>query len=57
MESRPIIGFVAGTPLLTADGFKSIEEAKPGDIIQTQPDDDQDDDKPEANEPGWWKWN
>jgi hypothetical protein len=31
---RPIIGFVAGTPILTADGLKRIEDIKPGDMLQ-----------------------
>jgi hypothetical protein len=33
-------------------GFNRIEDIKPGDLIQTQPDDDQSDD-----EPGWWEGN
>jgi len=33
----PTIGFAAGTPLLTADGLKRIEELKPGDLIQAEP--------------------
>jgi hypothetical protein len=55
----PILGFVAGTPILTADGPKRIEDIKPGDLIQTQPDDDHADDKPEAHhdEPRWWESN
>ena len=63
MPEHPIVGFVAGTPLLTADGFKAIEDIKPGDVIQVQPDDDQGDDKPKAHddqadeEPGWWERN
>jgi hypothetical protein len=52
---RPVIGFMAGTPLLTPEGFKRIEDIKPGDVIQTQPD-DQGDDKPGA-EPGLWDSN
>lgn len=58
-QPRPFVGFVAGTPLLTPDGFKSIEDIKPGDTIQVQPDDDQGDGKPEAQdeERRWWEWN
>jgi hypothetical protein len=41
----PILGFVAGTPLLTPSGHKPIEDIKPGDMIQTQPDDDHADDE------------
>jgi hypothetical protein len=50
------IGFVAGTPLQTPDGFKAIEDIKPGDTIQVQPDDDQGDGKV-GDEPGWWENN
>jgi hypothetical protein len=64
MTEPSIIGFVAGTPLLTADGFKAIEDIKPGDTIQVQPDDDQGDGKPEVHEDGhagdtlrWWELN
>jgi hypothetical protein len=60
----PILGFVAGTPLLTPEGVKRIEDIKPGDIIQSgpdgeQPDDDQGDHEPEPhdNEPRWWERN
>lgn len=55
----PIVGFVAGTPILTPEGHKSIEDLKPGDMIETQPDGDQADDKPEADndEPRWWENN
>ena len=35
---RPIIGFAAGTPIRTAGGSKPIEDVKPGDFIQTDPD-------------------
>jgi hypothetical protein len=42
----PVIGFVGGTPLLTPSGVKRIEDIKPGDVIQTQPDDDQAGDDP-----------
>jgi hypothetical protein len=37
----PILGFTGDTPILTADGPKSIEDIKPGDIIQVQPGDGQ----------------
>ena len=60
----PILGFAAGTPLLTADGPKRIEDLKPGDMIQMQPDDDQGDDEPHAHEDDdqgdelrWWDRN
>jgi hypothetical protein len=43
--NKPIIGFVAGTPLLTPEGVKPIEELRPGDLIETRPDDQ--DDEPE----------
>jgi hypothetical protein len=43
---RPIIGFVAGTKVMTARGSVPIEDIKPGDMIQVQPDDDQGHDKP-----------
>lgn len=62
-QNRPILGFVAGTPLLTADGLKRIEDIKPGDMIQVQPDDDQADDDPHVHdgqgdgEPRWWERN
>jgi hypothetical protein len=61
-QRRPIIGFAAGTPLLTPDGIKAIEDIKPGDIIQVQPDDGQGD-EPHAHDdqgddaPRWWEWN
>jgi hypothetical protein len=56
MSNFPVVGFVAGTPILTAKGYKPIEDIKPGDMIQVQPDDDQGDDKPEAHdEPRWWE--
>lgn len=53
----PIIGFAAGTPVLTPEGYKPIEDIKPGDFLQTRPDADQGDDKPDAHddEPGWWE--
>jgi hypothetical protein len=58
------IGFVAGTKIMTARGPVSIEDLKPGDMIQVQPADDQGDDKPNAHEDGhagdtsrWWERN
>lgn len=48
--NRPTLGFAAGTPILTADGPKRIEDIKPGDMIQVQPDDGQGDHKPEAHD-------
>ena len=59
MPTFPIIGFVTGTPILTATGYKPIEELKPGDMIQVQPGNDQDADEPDAHddEPGWWESN
>ncbi len=52
----PVVGFVAGTPLLTPEGFKRMEDIKPGDVIQTQPDNDQGDDY-DGDEPRWWERN
>ena len=62
----PILGFVAGTPLLTSSGHKPIEQVRPGDLIQTQPDDqgddapqdvhDEDGDCPD-HDPRWWDCN
>lgn len=61
MPHFPILGFAAGTPLLTPNGPKRIEDIKPGDIIQVQPDDDQADDEPHAHEDDdelrWWECN
>jgi hypothetical protein len=61
MPHFPFVGFVAGTPLLTADGPKRIEDIKPGDMIQGQPGDDQGDDKPHVHEADdelrWWERN
>ena len=63
MPHYPIVGFAAGTPLLTADGLKRIEDIKPGDMIQVQPDDDEGDDNPHADdgqgddELRWWEQN
>jgi hypothetical protein len=61
---KPILGFVAWTPIRTSEGSKRIEELQPGDIIQSQPDDEQGDHKPEDHEDdrpdddlGWWEWN
>jgi hypothetical protein len=60
----PILGIAAGTPLLTPEGHKPIEELRPGDVIQTQPDEDQGHDKPDAHDDGhagderrWWEEN
>jgi hypothetical protein len=62
----PIIGFAAGTPSLTADGLKRIEDLKPGDSVQVQPDDkgdggpedvhDEGCDCPD-HDPRWWEQN
>lgn len=30
---RSIIGFAAGTPLVTPEGYKPIEELRPGELI------------------------
>jgi hypothetical protein len=38
-NDRLIIGFVVGTPLLTSQGHKPIDQLLPGDFIQTRPDD------------------
>lgn len=61
-SNHPIIGFAAGTPILTADGPKRIEDIKPGDMIQVQPGDDQADDEPHVHddqddELRWWERN
>lgn len=57
---RPILGFVAGTPILTADGAVPTEELRPGDIIQARPDHhrrgDDENDCPD-HDPHWWEWN
>jgi hypothetical protein len=47
---------------VTPGGSKSIEHIKPGDLIQTQADDDQGDDRPDARDhagdaPRWWEGN
>lgn len=39
-QPRFFAGFVAGTPVLTTDGIKPIEDIKPGDIIQVHADDE-----------------
>ncbi len=61
MPHFSFVGFVAETPLLTADGPKRIEDIKPGDIIQVQPNDDQGDNEPHADkgdyERRWWERN
>lgn len=59
MPHFPVMGFTGDTPILTSTGFKRIEDLKPGDMIQVQPDNDQGDDKPDAHddEPGWWESN
>lgn len=41
MPHCPFVGFVAGTPILTARAYKPIEDIQPGDMIQVQPHDDQ----------------
>jgi hypothetical protein len=60
-QPRPnftLLGFAAGTPILTPDGLKRIEDIKPGDVIQTQPDDAQADREPGDNHaPRWWEHN
>jgi hypothetical protein len=35
-DQASILGFAAGTPLLTPDGVKRIEELQPSDVIQTK---------------------
>jgi hypothetical protein len=37
MPQYPFVGFTGDTPILTATGYKPIEELKPGDMIQVQP--------------------
>jgi hypothetical protein len=59
---RTILGFAAGTPLLTFGGHKPIEELRPGDFLQPRPDGEQPapqgDDEPEGPEPPrWWERN
>jgi hypothetical protein len=63
---HPLLGFVAGTPILTAEGPKPIEQVQPGDLILTRPDDEQggepraidnqEGDGPDP-EPPWWERN
>jgi hypothetical protein len=64
--SFPIFGFAAGTSLLTADGPKHIEDVKPGDVLQTRPDDQGDGELQDAHDEGcdcpdqdprWWQRN
>ncbi len=64
MPPYPFVGFVAGTKIMTARGPVSIEDLKPGDMIQVQPDDGQGHGKPDAHEDGqadaaarWWERN
>lgn len=59
----PVLGFVAGTPIRTPEGSKPIENIKPGDLIQTH-DDCEDNHEPEDHEDvttsentRWWEWN
>ena len=55
---RQIIGFAAGTPLLTPKGYKPIEDVKPGNFIQTGPDEEQPDDRRDnPDPPRWWERN
>jgi hypothetical protein len=66
-QSRPVypfLGFIAGTPIQTAHGSVPIEELQPGDLIQTQPDDEHDNHDPEDHEDDhtgedahWREWN
>jgi hypothetical protein len=55
----PVVGFVAGTPLLTPEGLKGLEDLKLGDLIQTQPENDHqcDDQEKGLERPGWWESN
>lgn len=59
----PVIGFAAGTPILTPEGSKPIEDIRPGDLIQTQPDDCEDNHEEECDgdrtdeDERWWEWN
>jgi hypothetical protein len=58
----PVVGFAAGTPLRTPEGCKPIEQFRPGDPTQTQPD-GRGDGAPQAHEghdddaPSWWERN
>ena len=51
----PIIGFVAGTPLLTPTGSTPIEHLRPGDLIQGQPEDADPGDDGDRSD--WWHFN
>lgn len=51
---RPFLGFAAGTPILTADGTTPIDQLRPGDLLESAPDDPDTD--PE-DEPPPWRWN
>ena len=63
-----LVGFVAGTPILTPEDFKPIDQLRPWDVIQTQDDDqgdpeqsdhdsdDCDGDRPD-HDPRWWEHN
>jgi hypothetical protein len=60
----PFLGFVAGTPIRTPDGSVPIESIKPGDLIQTHPDDSEDNHEPEdrdddrtGEDARWCDWN
>lgn len=62
--AAPITGFVAGTPILTPEGSKPIENIKPGDLIQTHAGDCEDNHEPEDHDDDhtgegarWWEWN
>jgi hypothetical protein len=62
--SKPILGFVARTPLVMSGGHKPIEELRPGDFLQSRPtaeghpDDNQGGHKHEGPEPPrWWEGN
>jgi hypothetical protein len=47
-----------GTPLLTPEGYKPIDQFGRGHLIQTQPDGDQVHEKCEDHdEPRWWERN
>ncbi len=60
----PFLGFVAGTLIRTWNGSVPFENIKPGDQIQTRPDDYEDNHEPENHEDDhtgeetrWWEWN
>jgi hypothetical protein len=36
-DRKPILGFVAGTPILTPNGSVPIEQLRPGDSVQARP--------------------